>query len=409
MNATGLRCAACGAGHGLEPRYACAACGGVLEATYDYDRIRSRPTERPLVAVRGMDYALLPVEDRHAVRLGEGWTPLVEAPRLAAEIGIGRLWLKCEQTNPTGSFKDRSIAVGTAKALEFGFRKVVVASSGNGATAVAAYAARAGLDALLLVSEAASPEKVRQARFHGARAVRVRGSYSNCFALAAELAARFPVFNLTTTYVNPFAVEGNKTIAYELWEQLDGVVPDAVFVPVGAGPMLAGILRGYQDYQALGRVTGAPPRMVGVQADGCCPIVRAFRAGEDEVREVLQPTTLASGICDGLVGYARDGSYTLRQIRASQGMAVAVTDAEILQAQERLARGEGLFVEPTGAVGLAGLARAGREGALPASSSAVVILSGHGLKDVGMLHDLDAPLIAADWTAAAGQFGLDKE
>jgi threonine synthase len=406
MNATGLRCSDCAAAHPLEAVYACARCGGILEATYDYEKVRAE-RKVPGGPARGMNYALLPVEERRAVRLGEGWTPLVPAPRLAAEIGVDRLLLKCEHTNPTGSFKDRSIAVGCGKAVEFGITTVIVASSGNGAAAVAAYAARAGLNALVLVSEATSSEKIRQTQFHGARVLRVQGPYSNSYALADALARRYRLFNLTTTFNNPYAVDGNKTIGYELHEQLEGNVPDGVFVPVGAGPMLAGILRGYLDYRALGLVDRLP-RMVAVQAEGCCPVVRAFRAGRQAVQEEASPQTVAGGICDGLVGYANNGSHTLKQIRTSGGLAVAVSDREILSAQRLLALREGIFVEPTGAAGLAGLMRARRENQIPAEASLVVILSGHGLKDVHAIQGADAPLIPPDAEAAARHFGLDQ-
>jgi len=407
MNATGLQCAACNAVYGLEAAYACAECGGILEVTYDYERIRAEGSVRGRGAGGGMNYALLPVEERHAVRLGEGWTPLLTAPRLASEIGVDRLLLKCEFTNPTGSFKDRSIAVGTGKAVEFGIRTVIVASSGNGAAAVAAYAARAGLRGLVLVSEGASSEKIRQTQFSGARVLRVQGPYSNSYALADTLARRFRLFNLTTTFNNPYAVEGNKTIGHELHEQLEGEVPEGVFVPVGAGPMLAGILRGYLDYRALGQPLGLP-RMVAVQAEGCCPVVRAFRTGQQAVQEEASPHTVAGGICDGLVGYARDGSHTLAHVRMSGGQAVAVSDEEILGAQRLLVQREGLFVEPTGAAGLAGLIRARKDSQIPAEASFVVILSGHGLKDVAALRGEEAPLIPPDAEIAARQFGLER-
>jgi threonine synthase len=407
MNATGLRCSACGRAYGLEAAYACAGCGGILEVTYDYERLRGLNRDLYRASPFGMNYALLPVEECHTVRLGEGWTPLVAAPRVASEIGVDRLLLKCEHTNPTGSFKDRSIAVGTGKAVESGFRKLIVASSGNGAAAVSAYAARAGLEAIVLVSEGTSAEKIRQTQFCGARVLRVQGPYSNSYALADALAKRYRLFNLTTTFNNPYAVEGNKTIAFELCEQLRGDVPDAVFVPVGAGPMLVGILRGYLDYRELGLVDRMP-HMMAVQAEGCCPVVRAFRAGGEAVREVTSPKTVAGGICDGLVGYAENGSHTLRHVRMSGGLAVAVSDEEILGAQRLLALREGIFVEPTGAAGLAGLIRARRDDAIPAGGSVVVILSGHGLKDVNALQGVDAPLIPPDVEAAARQFGLDR-
>lgn len=394
MYASGLRCAHCNKMFPLQVVYKCVDCGGILEVVYNYERIK--PIGMKDKAKQKLkNYDLLPVKEDMFIDMGEGWTPIVEANRLASQLGLSKVIFKCEFTNPTGSFKDRPISIGVSKALEFGYSRVVIASSGNAATAAAAYAARAGLKSIVLVPESTPAEKIKQAAFYGACVIRVRGPYSNCFNLAKEAAEHLDLFNLTTTFINPYTVEGNKTIAFELVDQLNGLVPDYVFVPIGSGPMMVGIYRGYVDYAALGLIE-SPPRMVGVQAEGCDPIARAFAEGAIEVEPLANPKTIAGGICDGLWGYADDGTHTLNYIRRSEGYALAVSDEEIKAAQIYLAQKEGLFVEPSGAAGVAGLVKSAIDGMIGADSCVVVILSGHGLKDMRVLGEFDIPVIDSD-------------
>ncbi len=383
--ATGLRCVICETRFLHQQLYNCPACGGILEVEYDYLRAGEPDAGR-------WQNLLLPIEPTRRVTLGEGRTALVAAPKLAEQLGATQLLLKCEFTNPTGSFKDRPISVGITKAIEFGRDTVIVASTGNAAASVAAYAARAGIRAVVLVPEDTSPEKVSQTLFYGAVVVRTCGTFSDCYAVALELAQRYGFVNMSTTFLNPYTVEGNKEIAFEIHcacddagalsapvHALGGREPDEIFVPVGAGPMLVGIANGYRDLLRIGRCRSAPA-MVAVQAEGCRPIAVAWESGAAEVREVPRPQTVARGIGDGLCGYAADGTHTLRAVRASRGYAVTVSDARILEAQRLLAESEGLFVEPTGAAGLAGAMNAAADGGLQ-GKTIVVILSGHGLKD----------------------------
>jgi threonine synthase len=380
-----LVCVECGAVHELDVLYGCPACGGILEVRLDHTAARNELESRGGVA--RYDYqALLPVRAELVSPLSNVPTPLIEAPRLARRLGLTRLWLKLELANPTGSFKDRPILVGVAKALEFGFRTVVAASSGNASAAVAAYAARYGLNAIILIPAATAPAKVAQTAFYGARVIKVDGPYSNSFQLVRKLAESHPVFNLTTTFINPYTVSGDKLVAYELLDQLERAVPDDIFVPVGAGPLLAGIHGGYLDACGLGWSTGVP-RMVAVQAETCAPVVRAFDAGEDVVQPVHEPGTIAGGIADGLVGYPQDGAYTLRIIRQSGGHAVAVPDSEILQAQQWLATDEGVFAEPSAASAVAGIARAAEAGLVERDALIIAIMTGHGLKDMSVAQE----------------------
>ena len=394
--ATALRCVSCEVRLALEPVYHCPQCGGILEVEYDYQAAAAL-TEGVLSREPAWMNALLPLSAAGRVSLGEGGTALLEAPELARELGLDRVLLKCEFNNPTGSFKDRPISIGVSKAIEFGRHGLVVASTGNAAASVAAYAARAGLPAVVLVPEDTSAEKVSQTLFYGARVVRVRGTFSASYQIALDLAQQRGFVNLSTTFLNPYTVEGNKQIAFELYTDLGGKTPDEIFVPVGAGPMLVGIANGYRDLRQLGRCRRVPG-MIGVQAEGCCPIAEAYRQGAAEVTEEPHPRTIAKGIGDGLCGYAADGTHTLNAIRSSGGYAVAVSDQEILDAQRMLARNQGLFVEPTGAAGLAGLRKARAAGTV-SGATAVVILSGHGLKDAVRGEPIEPPLVDADQQA----------
>lgn len=376
--ATGLRCVACGADFALKQHYTCSECGGILEVTYDYQRANRSDRWQSL---------LLPVDPVRRVTLGEGHTALLDAPRLAKMAGLSRLLLKCEFTNPTGSFKDRPISIGITKALELDRDTVIVASTGNAAASVAAYTARAALRAVVLVPDRTSAGKVAQTLFYGATVVQTRGTYSDCYAVALSLAQRYGFVNLSTTFLNPYTVEGNKEIAFEIQTSLatttgsasDECAPEEIFIPVGAGPMLVGIANGYRDLSRIG-LCERPPAMVAVQAAGCSPIAAAWQSGAEEVLQEPNPQTIAGGIGDGLCGYEADGTHTLRTVRKTGGYAVAVTDGEILNAQRLLARTEGIFVEPTAAAGLAGVMRAAAVGTLRGKCVAV-ILSGHGLKD----------------------------
>ena len=378
MLAKCLKCVSCKYEYPLVPLYECKECGGILEVDYDYELVID---DDEILQGREKYCKLLPIQRDTYVWLGEGNTALVEAKKLSSRLGIKKLLLKCEFRNPTGSFKDRPVSIGISKAVEFGYKKVIVASSGNGAASVAAYAARTGLEAVVLVPESTPYEKVIQTLAYGAKVIRVKGPYSNCFALAKEISESFDFFNVTTTFINPYTVEGDKTVAYELLNQMDYSVPDLIYVPIGAGPLLAGIYKGYFEAQNLG-VSTKIPRMVGIQAEGCSPIARAFLSGHTDVIPEENPQTIASGICDGLHGYAKDGTRTLQIIKQSNGFSLYVSDTEITEAQNWLAREEGIFVEPSAAAIIAGIAKSIKENRIRKDCEIVCILTGHGLKDM---------------------------
>lgn len=313
---------------------------------------------------------MLPRTDS-AVTLGEGGTPLL---RLPASLGQGTptVAAKLESLNPTLSFKDRAMALGASVALDRGLDGLVLASTGNAAVSAAAYAARAGLRCrIVCATSSEAGAKLEAARSHGAEITLIDGDYSDAYEAATRLEGD-GWLNVTTTYRNPFLTEAYRTIAFELHEDL-GAVPDAVVVPVGAGPLLRGVLAGFDDLLATG-VTERVPRMIGVQAAACAPLVRAWQAADPAsslaAGTPLRPT-VAGAIADPLRGYELEGLLTLDAVARSGGTLLAVEDAQMLDAADRLARGAGVNVEPAAAAALAALTAV--EGQV-----LVVLLTGHG-------------------------------
>jgi threonine synthase len=368
-----LACHRCSWRGEISNLYACPACGSSLLVAYAGDYQPSDGTDdRGIWRYR----SFLPAT-AEPVTLGEGDTPLLEARRLDPS---GGLLLKNETGNPTGSFKDRPVSVATTVARELGLSGLLCASTGNTGVAVAAYAARAGLPAVCVVPESTPAAKMLQIRAVGARIVRVKGNYSDAYALARAAAENFGWANLTSTYVNPYMLEGDKTVSFELFEQLEERIPDWVLVPVGAGPLLAAIHKGFEELGASG------PRMVAVQVAGCAPIARAFETGAREVREWEHPVeTAASSIADPLRGYPEDGTRTLSVVRESGGEAVAVSEEETRRATIDLARSEGLLVEPGAAVAVAAHRKLADQKSIREGETAVIVLTGHGLKDPGAM------------------------
>jgi threonine synthase len=365
-----LACHRCSWRGEISNLYACPACGSSLLVAYagTYDPSNGAADE----GIWRYRHFLPVPADAEPVTLGEGDTPLLQVRRLDPS---GVLLLKNETVNPTGSFKDRPVAVAATVARELDLSGLVCASTGNTGVAVAAYAARAGLPAACVVPETTPAAKMIQIEAVGARIVRVRGNYSDAYALA-RAAESYGWANLTSTYVNPYMLEGDKTVAFELFEQLGERVPDWVLVPVGAGPLLAAIHKGFEELGVSG------PRMVAVQASGCAPVVRAFESGAEEVHEWEHSVeTAASSIADPLRGYSEDGTRTLSVVRESCGKAVAVSEEETRQATTDLAGSEGLLVEPGAAVAVAAYRKLAAHEVIREEEKAVIVLTGHGLKD----------------------------
>jgi len=357
-----------------------------LDLRYDYDRIFAATSFEAMAArrVEGMwKYReLLPVLPGIApVSLGEGDTPLLRTERIRGTSGEPALYLKTESVNPTLAFKDRPLAVALTSAKQFGIAETVCASTGNTGVAAAAYSARAGLRCTVYVPAATPSEKLTAMEQYGACLVKVDGTFSDAYETAGRAAAERGAFNLTSTYLNPYAAEGDKTVAYELVEQL-GDAPEWVVVPIGAGPLLAGCYKGFREMKRAGRIERLP-KMVGVQAAGCAPIVEAFEAGELEVKPWgRKPDTRASGIADPLTSYPADGTRTLSVIRESGGAAMSVPDEELFRYRRLLAEKEGVLAELSSVTAVVAAEQLCRDGLAASGDTIIAIVTGHGFKDM---------------------------
>lgn len=378
---TGLRCVICGAVTPYGNHLTCRACGiqGILDVQYDYDGVKERLTVDALRA-RDRDHwryrELLPVSpDMQIPQLQIGWTPVYDLPRLAKTCGIRKLYLKDDGRNPTNSFKDRASSVGVLKALEFGFSTIACASTGNAASSLAGLSASVGLKSYIFVPQRAPEPKVTQLLIFGATVLKVQGTYEDAFDLCRLACDRFGWYNRNSG-TNPFLVEGKKTAGLEIAEQLGAHMPDWVVVSVGDGCTIGGIGKGLQEMKQLGLVDRVP-RLLGVQAEGAQPLIAAFRSGNPLVP--TDATTLADSIA---VGTPRNWRRAIDQILRSHGDMLAVSDAEILDAMRIAARLGGVFGEPAGVAGLAGLRAAVRDNIIKAHESAVVLITGNGLKDI---------------------------
>jgi threonine synthase len=378
---SGLACVRCGRRYARGLDGPCPLCGpeGVLEVEIDLARAGRTLTPRALRSRPRNLWRyeeLLPVPPGARRAPGDpGWTPLVTAPRLAEWAGVRTLLVKDEGRNPTASFKDRASAVGVARALARRARVVACASTGNAATSLAGAAASVGLPCVIFVPEFAPEPKLAQLLVFGARVFRVRGSYDATWEMCQRACARHGWYNRNAA-VNPTLVEGKKTGGLEIAEQCGADVPDWVAVSVGDGCTIAGIGKGLLEMKALGFIPRAP-RLLGVQAAGAQPLVRAFREGRDLVPGEAQ--TLADSIC---VGHPRNWRKALARVRECRGALVAVPDEAILEAQREAGRRAGLFGEPAAVAALAGLRQAVADGVVARRASALVVLTGSGLKDV---------------------------
>jgi len=388
---SGLRCRECGRTYPAEALHVCDFCFGPLEVTYDYERVAATITrERIEAGPRSIwRYAdLLPVADAHPVDLGAGFTPLVRADRLAAELGLGELWIKDDTANPTGSFKDRVVSVALTKARQLGFKVAACASTGNLANSVAAHAARAGMDSVVLIPHDLERAKVTMTSVYGGRVFAVQGSYDDVNRLCAELTSEQPEWAFVNVNVRTYYAEGSKTLAFEVAEQLGWKAPDHVVVPIGSGSQLTKVAKGFQELWKVGLLDEEPSvRVSGAQADGCSPVATAFAEGTDAIRPV-KPKTIAKSLA---IGNPADGWYALDAIRTSGGSCASVTDAEILDGIRLLARTEGIFAETAGGVTIATLAKLAAQGAIRSDERVVAMVTGHGLKTVEALADVVGP------------------
>jgi threonine synthase len=385
----GLRCRECGRAYEVAAIFTCEWCFGPLEVAYDYDAIaasisKEKIADGPLSIWRYAD--LLPADRNPAVDLGAGYTPLVRADRLAAELGLGEVWIKNDTVNPTNSFKDRVTSVALAKALEFGFKVAACASTGNLANAVAAHAAHAGLQSFVFIPADLEQGKVVTTAVYGGNVVAIDGNYDAVNRLCAELAGTYP-WAFVNVNVRTYYAEGSRTLAFETAEQLGWQAPDHVVVPIASGSLLTKIRKGFDELVKVGLLDDAAVRVSGAQAEGCSPVARAWLDGSDTIKPV-KPDTIAKSLS---IGNPADGYFALDAVRETGGALAAVSDEEIADAMLLLARTEGIFAETAGGVTIATLKRLAAEGTVRPDERVVVYVTGHGLKTLDAVVDRAGP------------------
>ncbi len=390
-----MRCIQCGKDAPTEPPdFRCPSCGDLLELL----RVGRNPTRSALLRqrvafgvwryVRGLPFE----RDVEPVSLQEGGTPLVPSSRIGKELGLQGLFIKNEGQNPTGSFKDRGMTVAVTRSVQKGASTLICASTGNTSASLAAYAARGGLESVVIVpSGKVAAGKLVQATVHGARILRVKGNFDEALELVLGAVQKDPSLYLMNS-INPYRIEGQKTLAYEVFEQLGGRVPDYVVLPVGNAGNISAIWKGFLELKSW-RISDRLPRMVGVQAAGAAPIAEAYEKRAEHVKPWSDVRTVASAI---RIGRPVSWKKALRAIRDSRGMSMAVTDGEILQARDGLASKEGLFVEAASAAPIAALKHLRRM--LDPHATIVCVTTGNGLKDQESVKvDLEkAPKLSGD-------------
>ncbi|WP_262848317.1 threonine synthase [Mumia quercus] len=397
-NATGLVCRACGAQQELGPHYACLECFGPLEVAYDFPAITRAQIEagpksiwryQPLLPVPA-DIAAFPNTD-------PGFTRLVKADNLARELGIKTLWVKDDSGNPTHSFKDRVVAVALSAARELGMKVLACPSTGNLANAVAAAAARAGIKSVVFIPENLERPKILTTAVYGGTLVAVRGNYDDVNKLASEIAGEEEGWAFVNVNVRPYYAEGSKTLAYETAEQLGWRLPEQVVIPVASGSQLTKVDKGFTELGKLGLVDATPYKIFGAQATGCSPVAQAFREGHDVVRPV-KPDTIAKSLA---IGNPADGPYVLDTCRRTGGAVEDVTDDEVRDGIQLLARTEGIFAETAGGVTIATLKKLLATGQLDPEAETVVFNTGDGLKTLDAIADRVGPAATIDPTYPA--------
>jgi threonine synthase len=404
MPATSLRCRRCSAEHALEDIGTCTACFGPLDPVYDWDGL-ARTVSRESIAAGPASIwryaALLPVEAPTEARLAPGFTPLVRAPRLADDVGVGELWLKLDTANPTHSFKDRVVAVAAAKARELGLETIACSSTGNLANAVAARAAAEGMGAAVFCPVDLEPEKLVATAVYGATIYAVRGTYDDCSRLTIELSFELP-WGFVNVSLRSYYAEGSKTVAFEIAEQLGWDAPAAVVTPIASGSLYSKIAEGFDQLRRVGLVDADTPRLFGGQAVGCSPVATAFAAG-DPVTPV-RPATVARSLA---IGNPADGDKAVATARATGGAIYAIAEEDVGVNMSILALNAGVFGETAAGVSLGALRKAVEGGELGAEDRVVLVVTGDGLKTPALVEGRLAPIgIEADAEAVLERLGV---
>ena len=372
-----LECRECKRQYETSFKYVCDECFGPLDVRYNFPSIsKDAFAGRPQTYWRYFE--MLPIENKSSiVDIGAGMTPLVKAQRLGEALGLKNLYIKNDSVNPTFSFKDRPAGVAVSKASELGIESVGCASTGNLASATAAHAAKAGVDCHVFAPADIETAKIAQALAYGANYIPVIGTYDDANRLAANIGERKRI-GIVNINLRSYYVEGSKTLAYEVAEQLDWKVPDHLVVPVGSGAMLNAICKGFEEMQQVSLVGDVAGMHVNAaQPKGCAPVVNAFNNNSTHVAPVEQPDTIAKSLAIGDPG---DGRYVLKRLEQYGGVAVESGDAEILDGITLLAKTEGIFTEPAGGVAVAALQKMVRQHEIDPDQTVVCYVTGNGLK-----------------------------
>lgn len=387
-NAVALACRECGHQLELGPHYACPECFGPLEVAYDFPAITREQIEAgPANIWRYQPLLPVPTDIAESPNTEPGFTRLLEADNLAAALGLAKVWVKDDSTNPTNSFKDRVVACALSAAREFGSKVFACPSTGNLANAVAAAGARAGIKTVVFIpSNLEKPKQVNSAVYTDSL-VAVDGNYDDVNKLAQEIAAEEEGWAFVNVNVRPYYAEGSKTLGYEIAEQLGWRLPDQVVIPVASGSQLTKVHKAFQELIKLGLVEDKPVRIFGAQATGCSPVSTAYKAGIDAIRPV-KPDTIAKSLA---IGNPADGIYVLDICRETGGAVEDITDDEVREGILLLARTEGIFTETAGGTTVGVLKKLVETGQLDTSLETVVINTGMGLKTLDAVSERVGP------------------
>ena len=386
-----LRCVQCSRDFPLTLVNArCQDCNEPLEVRYDLDAIPRNWFKSPRKGAFFEKYApfYAYLETNPALSMGEGGTPLVCSHRIGEKIGIRELFFKNETQNPTWTFKDRGTALSLQNAICLGYRRIGTLSSGNMGASVAALGSRAGMETFILLKGNTPTEKIEALAVYGANAIQVSGNYGDVYDRTPEMGRRFEIY--FTISDEPMRVEGYKSLAFEVFEQMDWRAPDFLALPVGSGGLCRGVMKGFEELHEAGFIDTAP-KFIGVQTQGCSPTVDAYEQGKDRIERFENPLTLDHVLENP---YPPSGNQVIRKIRSNGGVLLKVSNREILDAQVLLAN-EGIFAQPASATALAGVIRCVEKGLIQGDARVVIVVTGSGLKYPPVLRELGLSPVSA--------------
>lgn len=388
-----LKCKECGKEYPLKDYHVCEYCFGPLEVTYDYTKI-AKKLSRKMIEKRPHSMwryrELLPIEKEPTVGLQVGFTPLIKATRLAEALGVEELYIKNDSVNyPTLSFKDRVVSVAITRAKELNYTTVACASTGNLANSVAANAAAANMESYIFIPYDLEPAKILGTSIYGTTVIGIKGSYDRVNRLCSEIAGKYK-WAFVNINIRPYYAEGSKTFGFEIAEQLGWKAPDHIIVPMAGGSLITKIWKAFNELKILGLIGDKLPKVYGAQATGCSPITTAFKEGKDLFKPVV-PNTIAKSLA---IGNPADGFYAIKTMRESGGYGEDVSDEEIIEAIQLLARTEGIFTETAGGVTLGVLKKLIEKKKIPKDESIVLSITGNGLKTTdAVMNHVNSPIV----------------